>query len=694
MKYTEIDSSLARGLARSGKSEWSAAGERATAQIGHLVTSARSLLRRGRPAAKVIAHSVEEFRGLAGSVDMALMIAPSAGRKSTVTAYVPAIRDGQFLVSCVTVTLNGRAGTVQIQTTDCVLVSQHAMERLHQRLGVLVFQAVRTELLSGAPRAMVLRQSARLAKVPCWGCPTASGLFVVADDPACAEGRILTWMHTSDLGRRWGQLRDDLLSAWRQQELQDNAAFGAQLLRLHGWLALDREHEDEDECECSPQAVTPASYVVGLNYSSPENIPRTGNRTEGTIVATRRNGTGLVATADGYFGVLSRSRCSHPESLLPGGKLNVEVVRVRRFGRNAFAITLAEHEEMERQWRGSIEACPVGATVEATVLRSDEGCLVCQFAGNLPILIPNKELSWTDDSADVKQRLLPGALVRVQVTRVNDNRRRLEGSLRACMADPRPTESMPLPGQELDVVLAFEVDFGFFVQFPSGLNALLHKNNMPAGHRFAVNDQVRVVVIDVDSARRRVSLACPECVASSQEIEGLTDPQITDWATQRAKYPDGEQVKGVVRNKASKGLVIVLSDGTMGLVPTKETDWVNPGLDGWRIGDSIEALVTGDDERRQQLKLSIRACLPWPFDVDDVDFTIPVLGKVTKVLDYGIFVALPQGVAGLLHRNRVPEGAEFFKGEDILVKVEHVDRERRRVALELATAPAVSSPRE
>jgi small subunit ribosomal protein S1 len=271
------------------------------------------------------------------------------------------------------------------------------------------------------------------------------------------------------------------------------------------------------------------------------------------------------------------------------------------------------------------------------------------------------------------------------VMRANNRRRRLEGSLRLCTPDPLLTETLPDAGGEIDVVLTREVQFGFFAKLSGGLNALLHKSNIPLSRQLTVNDHVRVVVLEIDRLRRRASLACPECVATGGYLPNAVDGE---WTAQRARYPDGTRVEGVVRAKALPGLVVVLPDGATGLVPTRETDWARSGLDGWRIGDSVVALVTGANEGKQQLKLSIRACLPWPFDVNVADSAVPLLGEVSKVVDYGAFVKLPQGVEGLLHRDRIPTETALSAGDKILVTVEKVDRERKRISLDLANAAA------
>jgi len=92
------------------------------------------------------------------------------------------------------------------------------------------------------------------------------------------------------------------------------------------------------------------------------------------------------------------------------------------------------------------------------------------------------------------------------------------------------------------------------------------------------------------------------------------------------------------------------------------------------------------DRERQRIGLSIKALTPDPWEIAPTKYAHDILveGKVSQVVDFGIFVELEPGVEGLLHNSELRDPSqrdELEPGQRVLVKVIRVEPERRRIGL-------------
>jgi ribosomal protein S1 len=138
--------------------------------------------------------------------------------------------------------------------------------------------------------------------------------------------------------------------------------------------------------------------------------------------------------------------------------------------------------------------------------------------------------------------------------------------------------------------------------------------------------------------------------------------------------------------------------GVDGLVHVSELDWkrVAHPRDVLSAGDEVEVQVKSVDLEQERISLSRKAVLPNPWDLVELDYPIGTLatGTVSNVVDFGVFVALPSGLEGLVHASRMSSlgaaqpGDLVRRGDEVLVRILDVDPGRERIALSM---DAVSS---
>jgi small subunit ribosomal protein S1 len=195
-----------------------------------------------------------------------------------------------------------------------------------------------------------------------------------------------------------------------------------------------------------------------------------------------------------------------------------------------------------------------------------------------------------------------------------------------------------------------------------------------------LRDQVLVVkVIEVDQDRRRL-------IFSEREAQ-------KEWRAQQkarllAELKEGDRVKGTVTGLRDFGAFVNLG-GADGLIHVSELAWhrVDHPRDVLRVGEEIEVYVLNLDRESNRIALSRKRLLsdPWDHAAEHYHEGQLVEGTVTNVVDFGAFVALEDGLEGLLHLSEMGDGSlkephsYVKKGDKLSLRISHLEPEKRRV---------------
>ncbi len=190
-------------------------------------------------------------------------------------------------------------------------------------------------------------------------------------------------------------------------------------------------------------------------------------------------------------------------------------------------------------------------------------------------------------------------------------------------------------------------NYGAFVELEAGIEGMIHVSEMSwtkkVKHPSAVlnvGDMVEVVVLDVDAEAQRISL-------------GLKQAEPNPWDIITETFNEGDRVTGKVRNITDFGVFVEVLEGVDGLVHISDLSWkrINHPSEVVKKGDEVDAVITNIDAVNQRLSLSMKALMPdiWDkfFQSHYVGDVVP--GTVTKIVDFGAFVDLGDGVEGLVH---------------------------------------------
>jgi small subunit ribosomal protein S1 len=164
----------------------------------------------------------------------------------------------------------------------------------------------------------------------------------------------------------------------------------------------------------------------------------------------------------------------------------------------------------------------------------------------------------------------------------------------------------------------------------------------------------------------------------------------------------GLVVEGQISNIVDFGAFVDL-DGIDGLIHISELSWshVNHPSEILNIGDTVQVKVLDIDRERQRISLGLKQTQedPWQRVVDTYNIGDELEGSVTKVVAFGAFVEILEGVEGLVHiselaQQHVENPREIVAPDDnVKVRILEIDSERRRLSLSIKRVEGQVLPR-
>jgi len=287
------------------------------------------------------------------------------------------------------------------------------------------------------------------------------------------------------------------------------------------------------------------------------------------------------------------------------------------------------------------------------------------------------------------EALTIGQNVKVQVIRFNPETQRISLGMKQLEADPWEGVEFKYPaGAKFKGRVTNITDYGAFVELEPGVEGLVHvsemswtKKNVHPGKIVSTSQEVEVMVLDVDPAKRRISL-------------GLKQTLPNPWEAFIEEHPAGSEIEGEVRNTTEFGLFIGLPGDIDGMVHLSDIDWTRDGeeaMQDYRKGQMVKVKVLDVDVEKERISLGIKQLESDPFEAN--------LGKIKKgdvvtatisgTSDTGIDVTLPDGMPGFIRKSELSRDRSeqrpdrFAVGERVDAKITQIDRATRKVSLSI-----------
>jgi small subunit ribosomal protein S1 len=213
-------------------------------------------------------------------------------------------------------------------------------------------------------------------------------------------------------------------------------------------------------------------------------------------------------------------------------------------------------------------------------------------------------------------------------------------------------------------------------------------------------EALRLKIIEMDRGRNRLIL--------SQRAVSQTDPQVEILLD---SMRPGEVRWGRVSKVCDFGAFVNLG-GIEGLVHVSEFSWGRVGhpSEMLKAGQQVEVYVMNVDRAQQKIALSLKRLHPDPWTLVDSKYKVGQLveGTITKVVDFGAFARLEEGLEGLIHISELAEGNFLHpynvvqEGQVVTLRILNIDSANHRLGLslrqvrnsnkEITSPPAEASP--
>jgi small subunit ribosomal protein S1 len=408
---------------------------------------------------------------------------------------------------------------------------------------------------------------------------------------------------------------------------------------------------------------------------------------EGTVVAKVKGGLSVD------IGV---------KAFLPGSQIDLRPVRnmdvyigkkykfkVIKFNKKRGNIVLSRRalleEERESLKTQTLDAMKEGSIVQGIVKNiTDYGAFI--DLGGMDGLLHITDMSW-GRVKHPSEIINVGDDIQVKVLKYDTEKERVSLGLKQMHADPWESVKMVYPiGAKLHGKIVSVAEYGAFVELGEGVEGLIHISEMSwtkrvkhASQLVNVGDEVHVVVLEVDTENRRISLGMKQLMANP-------------WVELKESYAPGTIIEGEVKSVTDFGVFVGIEEGIDGLVHISDFSWtkrVNHPSEMFTKGQKIRAVVLGVDIDNERFSLGLKQLENDPWANIELKYAIGTQHdvKVTKLADFGAFVELESDIEGLIHiseltTEKVAKPEDFIKvGESIKAEVISIDKEARKIGL-------------
>lgn len=308
--------------------------------------------------------------------------------------------------------------------------------------------------------------------------------------------------------------------------------------------------------------------------------------------------------------------------------------------------------------------------------------------GGIDGLLHATDMSWKRVSHP-SEVVSVGQTLTVQVLKFNPETQRISLGLKQLQANPWDNiEERYTVGQKYKGKVTNVAEYGAFVELEPGIEGLIYitemswlRKNVNVHKTVSVGQEVEVMVLDVDSAKRRMSLGLKQCMENP-------------WEEFKNAHPIGEVIEGVVRNATEFGLFVGVTDQLDGMVHLSDISWKQRGEDAvkaYEKGQTIKVRILDIDPEKERINLGIKQLEEDPLgDVfSDLHKGDVVTCTVKEVNERGIEVIVRDKLVVFIKNQELSSdrsrqrGDNFAVGEKVDAKIVLLDSMAHRLGLSI-----------
>ncbi len=413
---------------------------------------------------------------------------------------------------------------------------------------------------------------------------------------------------------------------------------------------------------------------------------QTGDVVKGKVLATIKGG--LTVDIGGVAAFLPGSQVDTKPvqnlGQMVGQVLELKIIKMNS-GRGNIVLSRRAilEEKQSAQKEATLASLAEGQIVSGVIKNVTEyGAFV--DLGGIDGLLHITDMSW-GRIAHPSEMFKVGQTVEVVVLKYDREKQKVSLGIKQKTQDPWLTVAGRYPvGARVRGKVVSLTDYGAFVELEQGVEGLVHVSEMSWTQKVkhpskivAVGGAIEAVVLSVDPAGKRISL-------------GMKQVEPNPWQTLVDRYPVGSTVEGKVRTITDFGAFVGIEEGIDGLIHISDMSWtrhVKHPSEVLKKGQTIKAVILSIDPQKERISLGLKQLSsdPWEQGIPErykVGQDEKV--KVTKKIDFGMFVELEQGVEGLIPTSEIPKETEEVKeGDEVTARIIKVDKSDRKIALSI-----------
>lgn len=354
-----------------------------------------------------------------------------------------------------------------------------------------------------------------------------------------------------------------------------------------------------------------------------------------------------------------------------------------------------ENMSFEEMLNESFKTLHNGSVVKGSVIRVTDNEVFVNLGYKADGVIEKSEFS-NDANINLKNEVSVGDEIEVFVIKVNDgdgnvvlSRKRLEMNKGFDELEEAFNNKSILKGKIVDVIkgglIANINNVRVFVPSSQISNKFVQDLNSFKGKEFDFN------IIEFNKSKRRI-------IAGRRDLVQSMEDEAKAKVYENIKV--GDKLEGTVSRIVDFGAFVDLG-GVDGLIHISELSWgrVKKVSDVLKEGDKVTVYVLEVNKDKNKISLSLKNLEknPWVLAKDKYKISDVVEGKVVRLVDFGAFVELEEGVDGLVHISQIcqkhiakPEEALSI-GQVVKAKVTEIDTDNKKISLSIKE---VDSPKE
>ena len=370
-----------------------------------------------------------------------------------------------------------------------------------------------------------------------------------------------------------------------------------------------------------------------------------------------------------------------------GERMELKIIKLTKRRRN---VVVSRRKLLEEQRAGEkqklLSTIEIGQIIPGEVKNiTDFGAFV--DVGGIDGLLHVTDMSW-GRVKHPSQVVSVGQRIEVMVLNFDPKTERISLGLKQKSDNPWKSAMTryPVGGITHGKVVSM-TDYGAFVQLEDGIEGMVHVSEMSWTRRVRhpneilnLDEDVDVMILSVDPEAEKIAL-------------GIKQTRPNPWSDLEQRYPVSSSVKGIVRNLTDYGAFIEIEEGIDALLHVSDLSWTKKVTHPSEVlerDQEVDVKILSIDPANEKISVGLKQLDsdPWQEVVDAHPIGTIIEAEIAKLVSFGAFARLQNGIEGLIHVSELGEGVQ--RPEDVLnvgdvvkAKVINVDTNDRKIGLSI-----------